>query len=223
MHTRCWLTTFTSGSERTQPQTSMVLLPIRRLNSTTMWASVYTIRGKAHLNQQHRNLNNDIQVPFMHCYGCSGGHLSIIETATWLWVETTVNSLLIIISLPDSAISCAISSTCMIHHSLMALAVNTERHRARNPRSSSLTLIRLLFCQEGMLLQTMTHIANPVCVLYFRLQYTMLWQKVILSRSESGFNHVEPEQYTHRLLHFKGTTVHRILHLNLSAEYILLN
>jgi hypothetical protein len=33
--------------------------------------------------------------------------------------------------------------------------------------------------------------------------------KVILSRSESGFNHVEPEQYKHRLLHFKGTTVHK--------------
>ena len=31
---------------------------------------------------------------------------------------------------------------------------------------------------------------------------------VILSRSESGFNHVEPEQYKHRLLHFKGTTVY---------------
>lgn len=49
--------------------------------------------------------------------------------------------------------------------------------------------------------------------------------KVILSRSESGFNHVEPEQYKHRLLHFKGTTVHENItsKLNLSIKYTLLN
>lgn len=39
--------------------------------------------------------------------------------------------------------------------------------------------------------------------------YCAVTKVIILSRSESGFNHVEPEQYKHRLLHFKGTTVHK--------------
>ena len=81
----------------------MALLPIRLWSSTTMWATVYTCHGNTHLNKQLRNLNNDIQVPFMHCYGCSGGHLSIIKTASYMVIRW--NSVQWLSSLTDSAIT----------------------------------------------------------------------------------------------------------------------
>lgn len=58
----------------------------------------------------------------------------------------------------------------------MALAGNTERHKARNQRSLNLTLIRLLFCQEGMFLKTITH-RCCVCLLNL-IRYTVMYYDV---------------------------------------------
>ena len=50
--------------------------------------------------------------------------------------------------------------------------------------------------------------------------WIMSHTKTLTCSSESGFKHVEPVQYQHRLLHFKGTTVSLRLKANAVAIYV---
>ena len=76
------------------------------------------------------------------------------------------------------------------------LQFNTEKYKATNPNSFDRTLITLSSGKEGL------YIILPTHLLYRVFEYTLT-----VHRADSGFNHVEPEKYTARLLHIKGRKV----------------